>query len=154
MQEFNTVDDILNFAISEEEAAAAFYTDLAAKMEREWMKRVFEDFAREEQGHKEKLLAVKAGDVPLLKNDQVMDLKIGDYLVEIDAEQQGDALDYQQALIVAMKKEKAAFKLYTALAEQTKDQDFQHLFTALAQEEARHKLRFELEYDEHYLTEN
>jgi len=24
----------------------------------------------------------------------------------------------------------------------------------LAQEEAKHKLRFEIEYDEHYLTEN
>ncbi len=151
MQEFKTVQDILDFAISEEAAAVAWYTDLAAKMERASMKKVFEDFAKEEKGHKEKLLAVKAGDVPLLNNAQVPDLKITEYVVDVDPEAQGPALDYAQALIIAMKKEKAAFKLYTTLAEKTSATDFQKLFLALAQEEAKHKLRFEIEYDEEFL---
>ena len=80
--------------------------------------------------------------------------KISDYLIEVDPEVQGSELDYQQALIVAMKKEKAAFKLYTNLAEHTEQQEYRHLFRALAQEEAKHKLRFEIEYDEQFLTEN
>ena len=150
MQEFRSVNDVLDFAISEEEAAAQFYTDLAAKMEREWMQKVFQDFAKEEQGHKVKLLGVKSGKIPLLTDEQVMDLKIGDYLVDVDAEQQQTGLDYQQALILAMKKEKAAFKLYNDLANQTKEKEFVNLFQALAQEEAKHKLRFELEYDEQF----
>ncbi len=154
MQEFTSVNDILDFAISEEAAAVKFYTELAAKMEREWMQKVFKDFAGEERGHKAKLLAVKAGNVPLFSDKVVPDLKIGDYLVEIEAGQQGQELDYQQALIIAMKKEKAAFKLYTILAEKTEDTDFRKLFLALAQEEAKHKLRFEVEYDEQFLTEN
>ena len=153
MQEFGSVNDILDFAISEEEAAAKFYTDLAAKMERDWMRKVFEDFAGEERGHKAKLLAVKAGEIPLLTNRAVADLKIGDYLVDVEPEQQGQDLDYQQALIVAMKKEKAAFRLYMTLAEKTEDTDFHKLFLALAQEEAKHKLRFEVEYDEQFLNE-
>ena len=154
MQEFRSVNDVLDFAISEEEAAAQFYTDLAAKMEREWMQKVFQDFAKEEQGHKVKLLGVKSGKIPLLTDEQVMDLKIGDYLVDVDAEQQQTGLDYQQALILAMKKEKAAFKLYNDLANQTKEKEFVNLFQALAQEEAKHKLRFELEYDEQFLGDN
>jgi rubrerythrin len=154
MQEFRSVSDILNFAISEEEAAATFYTALAAKMTQHWMQKVFEGFADEEKGHKEKLLSVKTGKIALLSDEAVTDLKIGDYLVEVEPEVQGSELDYQQALIVAMKKEKAAFKLYTNLAEQTDRQEYRHLFRALAQEEAKHKLRFEIEYDEQFLTEN
>ena len=157
MQEFSSVNDILDFAISEEEAAAKFYTDLAMKMERKWMRKIFEDFAKEEEGHKKKLLAVKAGEISLLSDEAVMDLKIGDYLVDVESETQGQGLekvDYQQALIIAMKKEKAAFKLYTDLAQQTKHDNFRNLFMTLAQEEAKHKLRFELEYDEQFLSEN
>ena len=45
MQEFKSVNDILDFAISEEEAAAKFYRSLAQKMDRAWMRQVFEDFA-------------------------------------------------------------------------------------------------------------
>ncbi|GAK56946.1 rubrerythrin [Candidatus Vecturithrix granuli] len=154
MQEFRSVNDVLDFAIAREEEAAQFYTDLASKMDREWMRKVFQDFAKEEQGHRAKLLGVKAGKIPLLTQAQVMDLKIGDYLVKIDADKQAADLDYQQALIVAMKKEKAAFKLYMDLANQTSEPEFVALFQSLAQEEAKHKLRFEVEYDDLFLANN
>jgi rubrerythrin len=154
MQEFRSVNDVLDFAIAREEEAAQFYTDLASKMDREWMRKLFQDFAKEEQGHRAKLVGVKAGKIPLLTQAQVMDLKIGDYLVKIDADKQAADLDYQQALIVAMKKEKAAFKLYMDLANQTSEPEFVALFQSLAQEEAKHKLRFELEYDDMFLANN
>ena len=63
-------------------------------------------------------------------------------------------LDFQGALILAMKREKAAFRLYTDLAAQTDDTDLAATFAGLAQEEAKHKLRFEVEYDEEILKEN
>ena len=63
-------------------------------------------------------------------------------------------MTYQQALITAMKAEKAAFKLYNDLAESADEPSVKELFLALAQEEARHKLRFEIEYDQEILTEN
>lgn len=77
MKEFGSVDKILDFAIEREEEAAAFYTDLAAKMDRAWMRQVFEDFAGEERGHKQKLLGVKSGKTALFAGRKVMDLKIG-----------------------------------------------------------------------------
>jgi rubrerythrin len=53
-----------------------------------------------------------------------------------------------------MKEEKAAFRLYTDLAERTPDPAIRQTFLSLAQEEAKHKLRFEIEYDDYILKEN
>ena len=77
------------------------------------------------------------------------------YSDEEDPEVEPDEdLDYQKALILAMKKEKAAFMLYTDLADQADDAELKDVFKALAQEEAKHKLRFEIEYDNVYLRDN
>jgi len=146
----NTVDEILGFAIAQEEHAARFYTDLANKMGHEHMKGAFLDFAEEERGHKAKLLSIKDGRQLLPAEQRVVDLKIGDYLEEVELSAD---LDYQQALILAMKAEKAAFKLYHDLAAATDDPALRQTLLALAQEEAKHKLRFEIEYDDIILKE-
>ena len=151
MNEWNSVDDVLDFAIGNEEAAAQFYRELAEKVEKPWMKKTFMDFSKEEEGHKKKLESVKAGNVLTGSSKKVLDLKIGDYLV--DAEPSAD-IDYQDALILAMKAEKAAFRLYSDLADAVDDENMKNTFSILAQEEAKHKLRFEIEYDEHVMTEN
>jgi rubrerythrin len=148
---FKSVDEILDFAIEKEEESAQFYTDLASKAEHWTMGKVFEDFAREEVKHKEKLLAVKGGKLLAPAVEKVKDLKIADYLVDVSPTPE---LDYQQALILAMKKEKASFRLYSDLAATTDDNSLKATLLSLAQEEARHKLRLEVEYDEHFLSEN
>jgi rubrerythrin len=53
-----------------------------------------------------------------------------------------------------MNKEKAAFKLYSALANRANSDEMKNVFMSLAQEESKHKLRFEIEYDEFVLREN
>ncbi len=52
-----------------------------------------------------------------------------------------------------MKAEKAAFKLYHTLASTTDDPALKATLLGLAQEEAKHKLRFEIEYDDEFLRE-
>ncbi len=151
MAQWISAKEILDFAIQNEEKAAEFYTDLASEMESGSLREVFLGFAREEQGHKAKLLKVKDSGKMESAGQEILDLKIGDYLVEGEP---GPDMDYQQALILAMKQEKAAFKLYTALAAAAPDEDLRNLLLSLAQEEAKHKLRFEVEYDDHILTEN
>jgi rubrerythrin len=145
---FKSVDEVLDFAIEKEEESNSFYMDLAGKVEKPYMKKVFQDFAREELGHKAKLQSMKEGKRLIPSQKKVMDLKIADYLVDITPEPD---IDYQQALILAMKKEKAAFKLYNELAGLAEDDELRSSFNALAQEEAKHKLRFEIEYDENVL---
>jgi rubrerythrin len=148
---FESADEILDFAIEKEQDAADFYTDLAGKMDRPYMKKVFQGFANEEKAHKQKLIGVKAGKRLITAEKKIQDLKIGENLEEIELTSE---LGYQEALIIAMKAEKAAYRLYNDLAQATDDADLQQTFLALAQEEAKHKLRFEIEYDDHILTEN
>jgi len=144
-----TVDEILVFAIAGETAANRFYLELAAKMDNDAMKKVFEDFAADEKNHKAILEGVKQGKA--FEAGEVADLKIADYVVDVEARPD---MEYQDALILAMKREKAAFAMYSRLAEVTQDQEIRRTFQMLAQEEAKHKLYFETEYDQVVLKEN
>jgi rubrerythrin len=152
MQNFNSLEEILDMAIKDELRAANLYAGLAQKSRNKEIQKVFEQFSKEEMGHKAKLERMKKGEKVIVSNEKIQDLKIGDYLVKVDVSR--DDLSYQEALIIAMKEEKAAFRLYSDLAARVDDPAARELFHMLAQEEARHKLRFEIEYDEYILTEN
>ena len=147
--EKTSVDEILDFAIAGEEAANRFYLGLAGKMEDDAMRKVFEEFAGEERNHKAILQGVRRGKA--IEPEDVVDLKIAEF--SVDVEPRAD-MDYQDALVLAMKREKAAFALYSRIAEATQDPSLRETFLMLAQEEAKHKLRFETEYDEVVLKEN
>jgi rubrerythrin len=151
MNEFTTVNDILDFAIDAEQQAVDFYSLLAGNAKNEEMRKVFYQFAREEMGHKAKLLNIKLTGQFSLPKPFITDLKISDYLTDVEP---SPNMTYQEALIVAMKKEKNAFKLYLNLSENAQNEELKILFLTLAQEESRHKLRFELEYDDFVLREN
>lgn len=153
MTQTASIDEILNFAINEEHQAAEFYTRLANKAKSTGMRESFLQFAEEERGHKAKLIDVKAGKRFLTggSDEKIIDLKIAEYTVDEDP---SEDTDYQGALIIAMKKEKAAFRLYSDMAALAEDATIRSIFLGLAQEEAKHKLRFEIEYDERVLTEN
>ncbi len=144
VESFQTAEDALDFAISEEDGAIAFYTDLAGNASQNAIRDLLLEFAEEEKGHKQKLLDVKAGQGMLRANEKVRDLKISDYLTDV---QPRSDVSYQDALIIAMKKEKAAYAMYLDLAGTAPNPELKNLFLGLAREEANHKLRFELEYD-------
>ena len=94
----NTIEEILDFAIEKEEDASRFYTDLAARMDKPYMKKVFEGFAKEEQGHKKKLTGIKDGQYALPSQQKVQDLGIGEHLVEVELKAD---IEFQDALILA-----------------------------------------------------
>ncbi len=144
-----TVDEILSFAIAGETAATQFYLDLAAKMDNDAMKKVFEDFAAEEKKHKALLEDIKQGKT--IEFEEVSDLKISDYVVDVEARPD---MEYQDALVLAMKREKAACAMYNHLAAVTHSEETRETFLMLAREEAKHKLYFETEYDQVVLKEN
>jgi rubrerythrin len=106
MMQFNSVDAILDFAIAKEQEAHDFYVELATHARNAAMSAVFQEFAMEEAGHKIKLEAVKAGKKLLSSSEEIMDLRIGDYLVDVKVR---PGMDYQEALIVSMKAEKNAY---------------------------------------------
>ncbi len=151
MKVFQNVNEILVFAMEQEQKAVEFYTQLAADAKTEDMRKIFEDFAKEEISHKARLKQIQQDGIMTLTEENVQDLKISDYNVP---EEPSADMTYSEAMKLAMSKEKAAFKLYTALADRVENKELQKIFQLLAIEESKHKLRFEIEYDEFVLREN
>ncbi len=151
MKNFGSSDEILDFAISREQDAYDFYMKWSQQMKNPAMGKFFGELAAEEGKHKIKLEEVKAGRNMVHADTKVQNLEIAEFTVDVRVD---DNLDYQDALLLAMKREKAAFKLYTFLADVAELEAMKTLFRGLAQEEAKHKLRLELEYDDNILTEN
>ncbi len=151
MEDFKSIDDILDFAIQSEQDAVEFYTELASNAINKEMIDVFTQFAKEEMGHKAKLMKIKEEGTFEVKSAEIVDLKIADYLVDVEVTPN---MSYEDALIVAMKREKSAFRLYTNLAAKAPGEAIRDIFLSLAQEESKHKLRFEIEYDDFVLREN
>lgn len=148
MKQFESVNDILDYAMVNEQDAVDFYTSFAEKVRGE-LRNMFLEFAQEEIKHKARLKKIKEERVFTFSQENIKGLNISDYTTNYSID-----MTYQDALILAMAKEKAAFKFYTYLAEKTDVPMLKVLFTSLAQEESKHKLRFEIEYDEYILREN
>jgi rubrerythrin len=151
MADLKTIDDVLTLAIGREAAAVEFYTGLAKSASRPAMVEVFEKFAREERGHEARLKKVQSNPDTLAVRKAPVSLSFADYLVDIEPT---PGMSYDQAIIIAMKREDAAHRLYKDMAGQVSDPDMIKLFEWLATEEAKHRHRFEVEYDEEVLREN
>ncbi|MHC4543325.1 MAG: ferritin family protein [Planctomycetota bacterium] len=144
MAEFESYDEILELAIAREEDASKFYLALAARVQRPEMRKVFEELAGEELEHKAKLEleVMKTGRVVTAMQDVDIGIEraVGFNKADLD-------MDYKDVLIIAMQKEESAFKLYVDLAGRVTNEDSKETLLALAQEEVKHKLRFEMEYE-------
>lgn len=151
MNKFDSVDAALDFAIEREQEAFDFYHGLASRATDPEMEKVFTSFAKVEAGHKRRLEGIQEGTVYLPVREKTTDLKIADYLVDVET---SPDMSFQDALVVAMKREQAAKALYTHLADEVADPLLTELFRQLAKEEAAHKARFENLYEENFMSEN
>lgn len=145
---FKSSDETLDFAIGREQEAYEFYTEWADKLENKWIQEIFRDFAREETKHKDMLSRVKRSGTLKPSEKKIADLKIADYLIDITPTPD---MDYQKALIIAMKREKASYKFYSDLSQVVSDVNLRETLIALSQEEAKHKLRLETTYEKEIL---
>lgn len=144
MQEFRSLDDVLDYAVAREEEAARIYSELAETATRPGMREAFAAFAAEEESHRRRLLEVKAGKLPAVTAEEVKALNIADSLAPVAP---SGAMTYAEALAMAIRAEKQARELYTNLAALV-GTELAAVFRSLAAEEARHQLKFETEYDE------
>ena len=141
-KKFNSVSEVLDYAIQKEEMAAKFYSEMAKRPLPEEVKKVFEDYARMELHHKETLEKVKKGNVRL-KNQVIQNLGIAEIAEEA---QINENTTFADALALAMKRENEAYRLYVELAAAAETKETLDIFALLAQQEARHRLWFETEY--------
>ena len=143
MKKLSSMNDVLDFAISGESKAAELYTKMAATADNPWMRKTLEGFAQEELQHHKKLKAVRAGRIAL-ELEGVGDLGLAEKLDDVEPHPD---MDYPELLVFAIKKENVSQGLYTRLASIFTEPELQETFLAIAEQEAEHKRRFEMEYE-------
>jgi rubrerythrin len=142
-----TFEDIVRQAIRKEADAAMFY-QMASERAKPGMDKMFEELAEEERGHKKLLEELDMAKLRSCEFREVPDLKISEYLEDIAYSRD---MDYQDILRYAMKSEEKSRDFYLRSAERCEDTDLKRLFQMLAQEEAKHKLKFEKIYEDDVL---
>jgi len=149
--DFESVDDVLLFAIEKEQEAAAFYREAAKSEIQEAAKTVFLDFAKEEDKH-EQMIKDFMADKSSIANYQFKkldDLKRSDYMMDMEYK---PGLTYFEIMRIAMKREEKSYKLYQNLSQSAESEELASLFSVLANEELKHKNGLERIYDD-YLAE-
>ncbi len=146
MGDFDSVNEILEFAIVREVEANEFYMDLSRRLESPAMRELVLEFAKEELEHKSKLEleAMKEG-IVVAAAEKVAEFEIADYMPDVEL---SDDMSYKDLLILAAKKERRSLRLYIDLAAIVENTDSRETLLSLAVEEAEHEARFEIEYDE------
>lgn len=148
---FKNLEAIIDFAIEKEREAVEFYQQIS-KDEEDFSgsKKMFAEFAQEEKKH-EKLLkdfSAKGLSKSLqeYKLKWITDIKRSDYLIDLEYQK---GMPYNEILLLAMKREEKALKLYNEFLKQAQTKESQKLFKVLCQEEAKHKLALETIYDDY-----
>ena len=146
--ELKDYSDIIQFAISREEAAIKAYGDMSESAKTPGLKELLLELQEEEKHHKKLLQEITPDQIDSFKKKEVIDLKISDYLTE---EPPSEDMNFQDLLIFAAKKEQDAVDLYTKLAGSSESPDLKQLFDFLIIQEKTHKLKLEKEYEKHVL---
>jgi len=137
--------EVLELAIAKEIEAYNFYLALADRVEDRQMRKTFKDLAKEELEHKAKLEleVMKTGRTVAVERKPLRPGR--DYILS-DDESPLD-MDYKDMLLLGIEKEEAAFRTYVNLVASVMDEESREVLLAIAEEEVKHKLRFETEYD-------
>jgi rubrerythrin len=145
MENIETPEQALTCAIEREKEAHAFYVEWAEKVTNPVIRKVFREFAEEERQHGVKLEAILKGDKVLrFKDDLFPKMHLIDFVVDARL---GPDMTLEDALAVAMKREKASYRTYLELAAAAETEALTNIFVSLAHEEANHRVRLEIEYD-------
>lgn len=142
--EKQTFEGVVKFAIEREEDAIKAYGSMIEIAETPGLKELLAELQNEERNHKKLLQELTEEKVESLNVEDVIDLKISDYLVE---EPPSAEMNFQDLLILAAKKEQKAVDLYSSLAEKAKEEEIKKLFEFLVMQEKAHKLKLEKEYE-------
>ncbi len=137
--------EVLELAIAKEIEAYNFYLALADRVKDRQISKAFKDLAKEELEHKAKLELeiMKTGRTVAVERKPLRPER--DYILS-DNESLLD-MDYKDILLLGMEKEEAAFRTYVNLVASVMDEESREVLLAIAEEEVKHKLRFETEYD-------
>ncbi len=144
--QFQSFEEIMEFAVAKEKEAVAFYTELSSQEMFSGSRDTFRAFAEEERKHQRMLENFGRDSVAEYRLKPVPDLKRSDYLVDLAYE---PGMTYADILRLATKREEKAHGFYSDFAGLSHNPEHRKLFQILAQEEAKHKLHLETLLDEY-----
>jgi rubrerythrin len=143
MRSFDSIADIIDYALLREGEAYEFYTDMASQVKNPDLRRKLLELADEELAHKNKLLSVKKGNAELL-GEHGVDIEFDDFCLTLDLHSDNTLKDI---LEFAISKENESIRIYKDLAHLFPPGEHRKIFKLLAQEEKKHKQLFENEYN-------
>lgn len=144
---FSSMKDVLEFAISKEQASVQFYHDIASQMKNSATKALFEALVNNEKDHVESLrLEIEKLGFTVSEKTEIP-LSTYEWEERLDIDEQARDMTFIEALLVAIQKERAAFRLYAQLIGTSGNEEFDHILMELAEEEMRHVLQLEREYE-------
>ncbi len=147
----SNIQEIIDFAIQKEKEAYELYSSFTKKIDDLAVKKLFEELAQDELGHREALENLsKAEELLNYEIESIQDIKLSDHLVTQPIDENSGL---QQVFIFAMKEEKAALELYTKLAESAIDEEHISVYQKLAQMELNHKNKLESLYEDMFYAE-
>lgn len=137
--------EIFQLAIAREIESYNFYLALADRVKDRQIRKAFKDLAEEELEHKAKLEleVMKTGKTVAVEQKVLRPER--NYILS-DDELPLD-MDYKDMLLLGIEKEEASFRTYVNLSASVLDEESREVLLAIAEEEVKHKLRFETEYD-------
>ena len=146
---WNSLEDVIRFAIRKEADAAAFYR-MAAERSNPGVKKSFEELAKMEDGHRKRLEEFDPRKIEKTELKEAKGLGIAEMMEEVPF---SSDMSYADLLKLAIKNEEKAEQLYTTMAESVLHPPLKKLLMILAQEETAHKKRLEKIYDDEILEE-
>ncbi|MCD6122962.1 MAG: ferritin family protein [Spirochaetales bacterium] len=153
LNSFNSMESILDFAISKELEAQETYLSYAGKTERRGLRKLLMSMVDQEKEHEKRLKELKSGIVleSVFPAGDTADIKISDYTVSTEY---SPDMDYQDFLLLVIKKEDKSYRLYQSLMAKTVNDEAKLVFKQLADEEKKHKAWVQDRYDLEILTDN
>lgn len=144
--QFMSIPEILRFAIGKEKASRQFYVDVAARVTDPVTQSVFEAIGLEEQKHIEalELELMKLGITVAV--DAEPDENEKRWLKTVEMDESAENMDFREAMLIAIQKEKASHQLYIQVLGMVQQPEYRDIFRQLAEEEMRHIVQFEREY--------
>lgn len=143
-----SLKDTILFAMDQEEKARDFYLSCMEWVINPGVRAFFKEMAAEEAAHLKLLQETRVTDADKLLPSDVADYHLSEFMVDVKFTPE---MTYQEALVMAMKKEEKAYVFYSAWQGRCASENISNVFAHLATEELKHKKKIEAIYDSEIL---
>jgi len=146
-----TPRQVLNRAIGKETEAQMMYEIYAGKVKDNEARKLLEELAKEELGHK---LALEKVDPDRPGTFTAPEIAGGEFAEFFDKPEISKGATMQEVLQYAIAEETDAFNFYSTITKYTDDESFVNLLNRLASEEKKHKQKLARLYDDMFQPDN